>query len=243
MAVIRLQNVSFRFGSTDVLSKVSFSIAKGDFVGLVGPNGSGKTTLLRLVLGLLPLQQGRIYLLGKPIDSFSEWRRIGYIPQKAAAVPESFPATVEEVVATGLLAGKGFPRAYSAADRSQVISALSQVQMQNYAKTRIGSLSGGQQQRVLIARALIAQPDVLILDEPTAGVDQAAQAAFYDLLGALNSKGISILLVTHDLGRITSYVTKVASLNRTLEFYGSHEEFCRHPSGELDHHCLELRRG
>jgi zinc transport system ATP-binding protein len=114
--------------------------------------------------------------------------------------------------------------------------------MQDNFNKRIGELSGGQQQRVLIARALVTKPEILILDEPTTGVDQATQSKFYELLGELNKEGISIILVSHDLSRITRYVNKVASLNKKLEFYGSHEDFCKHPDRDADHHCLTIKQ-
>jgi zinc transport system ATP-binding protein len=243
MEIIRAENVSYKLGSTLVLENISLQINKGDFVGLIGPNGSGKTTLLSLILGLYPLQTGSILLFKKRISEFDEWNRIGYVPQKATNIKDNFPATVQEIVQMGLLSSKGFPKRFSNEDHEKVIGALRTVGMENYDKRRIGNLSGGQQQRVLIARALVSNPEVIILDEPTTGVDQATQKKFYDLLGELNNNGITIMLVSHDISRITNYVTKVASLNRKMVFYGTHDEFCRHPEGEHDHHCLELTRG
>lgn len=240
--VLKIDDLSFSFGNTHALYRVTLSVNKGDFVGIIGPNGSGKTTLLNLILGLYPVQKGRIEICGESISSFHDWRKIGYVPQKAASIQENFPATVEEVIETGLLSAKNIPRRYSAKDREKVMVVLKKVKMEQYRDRRIGELSGGQQQRVLIARALIGEPELLILDEPTTGIDQLTQERFYDLLGILNKEGITILLVTHELGRITHYVNRIASLNTTLEFFGNHEQFCMHPAGEMDHHCIELRR-
>lgn len=241
-AILNIENVSHSFDNNQVLSKVSFIVNKGDFIGLIGPNGSGKTTLVKLILGLYPLQHGKIKIDGKDLKDFNEWHKISYVPQKATSIHEAFPASVKEVVATGLLPLKKFPRTYTVEDYKNVGNVLHKVGMQKFADRRIGELSGGQQQRVLIARSLIAEPDLIILDEPTTGVDQENQKKFYDLLGGLNKEGISILLISHDIERITNYVTKIASLNKTLEFYGTHHDFCMHPAGDKDHHCLILRR-
>ena len=246
--VIELKGVCFGFGGAPVLSDITFSVEKGDFLGLIGPNGSGKTTLLKLILGLYPLKSGSIKLFGIDITSFREWSRIGYVPQKATSNTDLiFPATVKEVVSMGLLSGKKFPKLVSQKDDKLIIAALKTVGMEDLHDRRIGELSGGQQQRVFIARALISDPDILFLDEPTTGIDQATQESFYKLLGELNRRGITIVLVSHDIGKITKYVTKVASLNRVLEFYGNHKEFCEydpeHCHTEPDQHRLCLDRG
>jgi len=245
---IELKGVCFGFGGAPVLSDITFSVDKGDFLGLIGPNGSGKTTLLKLILGLYPLKSGSIKLFGTDIPSFREWSRIGYVPQKATSNTDLiFPATVKEVVSMGLLSGKKFPKVVSPKDDKLIIAALKTVGMESLRDRRIGELSGGQQQRVFIARALISDPDVLFLDEPTTGIDQATQESFYKLLGELNGRGITIVLVSHDIGKITRYVTKVASLNRVLEFYGDHKEFCEydpeHCHIETNNHRLCLDRG
>lgn len=240
--LLEIKDVTFAYGKQAVIKDIKLEVTKGDFLGLIGPNGSGKSTLLKLILGLLPLQKGKITLLGKEIRHFKEWDAIGYVPQKAASITEQFPASVEEIVATGLLAKKRPPRRFTKEDQKKVRNALKQVNITALAQERIGELSGGQQQRALIARALITNPKLLILDEPTTGVDQESQERFYQLLHALNKKGITIIIVSHDLHRITSYVTKVASINKTITFYGSHEEFCKHPEEDSDHHCLDLEK-
>lgn len=240
--LIEVNNLNFNFGSTKVLSDINFSIKKGDFVGLIGPNGSGKTTLIKLLLGLYKVQKGSIKINNKRISNFSDWSKIGYVPQKATNFSESFPATVHEVVLTGFLSNKKFPKRYNKKDYQTALDFLKKVEMNNYIDRKIGELSGGQQQRVLIARALVTNPEILILDEPTTGIDEKSKNKFYDLLGNLNKEGISILLISHDLARITNYVTKVASLNTTLDFYGSHKDFCSHPNKDTDHHCLKLNK-
>lgn len=240
-SLLEIKDVTFSYGNERVLEDIDLHVEQGDFIGLIGPNGSGKTTLLKLILGLLPLQHGSIRLLGKDRKKFDDWAQIGYVPQKAASATEQFPASVKEIVATGLLAKKRLPRRYTKADQQAVDTALKQTNITTLADKRIGELSGGQQQRALIARALAPKPKLLMLDEPTTGVDQETQQQFYDLLHQLNKQGITIIIVSHDLHRITNHVNKIASLNRTLKFYGTHEEFCAHPDNEHDHHCLELK--
>jgi zinc transport system ATP-binding protein len=225
--LISVENISFGFNGLQVLQDVSFTISPGDFVALIGPNGSGKTTLIRIILGLLKPSRGRILLMGEDPVRFSQWNRIGYVPQKATHLDPYFPASVREVVAMGLLSRKSFPRFLTRQDEAAIDRALEQVDMQTLKRRRIGELSGGQQQRVFIARAIVNGPDVLFLDEPTAGVDADTQTRFYDMLADLNRKiGLTIVLITHDFGIITRHVNKVACLNQRLFFHGTHDEFC-----------------
>jgi len=228
--LITLENVSFGYGETAVLQDVSFNISPGDFLALTGPNGSGKTTLIRIILGLLKPSRGRIFLLGEEIERFRDWSRIGYVPQKATNVDPLFPATVREIVAMGLLAQKSFPRFLKSGDEAEINRALKRVGMEGLKHRRIGELSGGQQQRAFIARAIVNTPDVLFLDEPTAGVDAETQMRFYDMLSELNRRErLTIVLITHDFSVITKHVNKVACLNQRLFFHGTHEEFCSSP--------------
>ncbi|MBN2373996.1 metal ABC transporter ATP-binding protein [bacterium] len=224
---ISVKNVYYSYGPTNVLSDISFDIKRSDFLAILGPNGSGKTTLLKLILGIIPLSKGEIELFGKKVNDFSQWNRLGYVPQNATHIDPFFPVSVNEIVAMGLLSGKAFPRFISSKDASLIDQALEKVDMNEFKKKRIGELSGGQQQRVFIARAIVNQPDVLFLDEPTTGVDVTTQTRFYDILNSLNkSHGITIVLITHDIGVVTKYVTKVACLNQRLIYHGSHDEFC-----------------
>ncbi len=225
--LILVENVSFSFNDLEVIQDVSFAISPGDFVALIGPNGSGKTSLIRIILGILKPSTGRIVLLGEELSQFTQWQRIGYVPQKATHMDPYFPASVREVVAMGLLSKKRFPRLFNRQDEAAIDRALDQVDMKALKNRRIGELSGGQQQRVFIARAIVNGPDVLFLDEPTAGVDADTQARFYEMLADLNRKeGLTIVLITHDFGIITKHVNKVACLNQRLFFHGTHDEFC-----------------
>ena len=225
--LISVEDVSFGFQGLEVLRNISFSLSGGDFMALIGPNGSGKTTLIRIILGTLKPSRGRVLLMGQEADQFNQWERIGYVPQKATHVDPYFPASVREVVALGLLSKKRFPRLLARQDEAAIERALEQVDMKGLKNRRIGELSGGQQQRVFIARAIVNGPEVLFLDEPTAGVDAETQTRFYDMLAELNhNRGLTIALITHDFGIITKHANKVACLNQRLFFHGTHEEFC-----------------
>lgn len=224
--IIELNNVSYQYDSkSHVLEDINLTMAQGEFLGLVGPNGSGKSTLIKLILNLLQAT-GDVRLFGQPVHQFKHWSRVGYVSQKANAFNLGFPATVSEVVSTGLFGKMGLFRWMGKKERNQVKRTLEMVGLEGYAHRNIGKLSGGQQQRTFIARALVSQPDFLILDEPTIGVDAESMDQFYHLLEHLHQHvNISILLVSHDIGVITSKVSKVACLNRKLFFYGKPEDF------------------
>ncbi len=224
--VIELEKVSFAYEEEPVLEEVSLRIYPGDFCALIGPNGSGKSTLLKIVVGLLQPQSGRVRLFGEDLSSFRQWWRIGYVPQKVTAlVDRALPLTVYETVALGLL-NKPVGKSEQA---QRIAEALETVGLPGASGRLLRELSGGQQQRVFLARALVGEPEVLLLDEPTTGVDFAAQEKFYDLLGELNRRGLTILIVTHDIAMVDRHVKQVACLNRRLVFHGEHSEFCRHP--------------
>ena len=226
-ALIVIENVSFNYGNTKVLDHVSFSIQSGDFLAIIGPNGSGKTTLLKLILGLLHPSEGNITILGKKINEFKEWWKIGYVPQKATHIDPLFPVSADEVVRMGLVAEGDRKRVIKEKDEKRIRRALNQVGMGEFAKWRIGKLSGGQQQRVFIARAIVNRPSILFLDEPTTGVDAETHGRFYDMLDSLNKKeGITVVLVTHEIGILNRHVTQVACLNQRLVYHGTHTEFC-----------------
>jgi zinc transport system ATP-binding protein len=238
-----VENLSLDRQGLQILQHVSFDISAGDFLALIGPNGSGKTTLIRIILGLLQPTEGQVFLMGEKVEQFTQWRRIGYVPQKATYLDSFFPASVREVVAMGLISLKRFPRLLTARDEGSIDQALDRVGLTGLKARRIGELSGGQQQRVFIARAIVNGPDVLFLDEPTAGVDAETQTRFYDLLAELNRKeGLTIVLITHDFGIVTKHVNKVACLNQRLFFHGTHQDFCSSPAvQELlhgEHHMI-----
>ncbi len=231
-AVAALHHVGFSYGGDPALDEISLVIGRGDFLGIIGPNGSGKTTLLRILLGLLKPSSGHVKLFGTDIREFAQWHRIGYVPQKAVAFESRFPATVFEVVISGRSGRAGLLRRFASGDRDAARHALDTVGMAAFGDRRIGALSAGQQQRVFIARALASQPELLLLDEPTVGVDPDAQEQFYGLLRRLNQEfATTLVLVSHDIGVVAQEVNQLACLNRTLVFHGSPEEAMR--SGAL----------
>jgi zinc transport system ATP-binding protein len=215
--VISIQDLSFSYGESPVLDSVNLEILEGEFVGLVGPNAGGKSTLLKLVLGLLEPHTGRIRVLGQPPRQAV--RRIGYVPQ-FPTFPRDFPISVEQVVLTGRLGFGPMLGWYRSNDRAAAHRVLAEVDALDLTGRRIGTLSGGQLQRVLLARALVAEPVILILDEPTANIDQRMEGDIFDLLARLNER-LTILVVSHDIAFISGYVGRVACLNRTLVCHGT----------------------
>ncbi|GAA0341308.1 metal ABC transporter ATP-binding protein [Bacillus carboniphilus] len=225
-SVIEIKDLSYRYEENFVLEQINLIVPKGAFLGIVGPNGSGKSTLIKLLLGILKPQSGTIKLFGQDSKSFKHYEKIGYVSQKANSFNSGFPATVYEVVLSGLTKKLGLFKFPSKADKEKVVAAIKLVEMEDFLYRNIGELSGGQQQRVFIARALVSNPELLILDEPTVGVDAKRVESFYSLLEKLNQQqGITLLLVTHDVGTITNKVTHVACLNKHLHFHGLVTEF------------------
>lgn len=215
--VIKLENVTYRYNSDLVLENISFKADQGDLLGIIGPNGAGKTTLFSLILGLLEGYQGKITVFGEDIRNNRKiLKKIGYIPQKNI-IDQGFPATVEEIVSLGLFERK---------TKDKIISAINTVGLLEQKHKRIGELSGGQQQRILIAKALVNEPQLLILDEPTTGIDLETQNKFYALLRKLNSENkITIILASHDLDAINKLANKIACVNRKMSFHGDAREF------------------
>lgn len=225
--IIRTEGLACSYRAGRVLEDISISVEAGDYVGIVGPNGSGKSTLVQALIGLCSISEGSASLFGVPCGRFAEWGRIGYLPQDLRLLNPVFPATVAEAVGLGLLSRKRFPRKLNRLDRDRVEATLETLGVQDLRGKLIGELSGGQQQRVLLARALVNDPELLILDEPTAALDPETRERFYQQIGEINrSRGVTVLLVTHDTGAIGLHATKMLYLDKRVIFYGSFEEFC-----------------
>ncbi|MBI5728796.1 MAG: metal ABC transporter ATP-binding protein [Candidatus Magasanikbacteria bacterium] len=226
--IIEVQGVSFGYTNELALKNIDLNVHAGDYLGIIGPNGGGKTTLLKIMLGLLQPTEGSVKLFGQPMEKFKAWPRIGYVPQKAVQFDAAFPATVEEVVAMGRAARRGLLHPLTQMDREKITNALVQVDLAAERKRLIGDLSGGQQQRVFIARALAGEPEVIFLDEPTAGVDVKAQEQFYALLKKFNQTlGLTLLLVSHDIDVVANEATELACINQALVYHGAPQAFVK----------------
>ena len=226
MSVVSVTNLSYTYqvstssSALSVLNDISFSINKGDLLGVIGPNGAGKTTLFSCMLGLLKDYRGEIKIFGQDLRKNNSLvlQSIGYIPQQKS-IEQGFPATVQEIVSLGLIGKKNL-------SKDKLAHALEMVDLSGQNHRRIGELSGGQQQRVLIAKALVHEPRLLILDEPTTGVDVKTQNKFYSLLKNLNQENnLSIIWASHDLNAVKKIASKVMCLNRNMFFHGETSEF------------------
>jgi ABC-type Mn2+/Zn2+ transport system ATPase subunit len=216
-ADVWLSDVSAGYGDRTALEHVTLAVEPGSLLAVVGPNGAGKSTLLKLMAGLLEPWSGRIEVLGAPAGR--ESRRVAYVPQ-AELVDWGFPVTVEDVVMMGRFPRLGPIRRPGSDDRRAVHEALAQVGMATHLRTQIGRLSGGQRRRVFLARALAAEPDVFLLDEPVTGIDPATQELLMDLLEAEADRGKTIVATTHDLATAAQRFEQVLAVNRTVVAYG-----------------------
>ncbi len=237
MAILEVKDLSFSYPDKSILHRISFSIKRGDFLCVVGTNGTGKSTLLKLILNRLRPTEGTIKLFGTDSSQFKDFGKIAYVSQKATAFNKDFPATVEEIASLGLYSRKGLFKRYNNRDREKVLSALERVGLSEFAHKKIGNLSGGQQQRVFIAKALVSSPDIIFLDEPTVGIDIQAVDSICCLLGELNSGGITIVMVTHDISSVIYHSNKVLILSEdgSSELISS-KEFTGRSLMDMQHH-------
>jgi zinc transport system ATP-binding protein len=212
---IEVEHVFYSYEGVEVLKDVTFNLERGEFLGIIGPNGGGKTTLLKLLLGIFKPDRGRIHILGQEPHDASH--RVGYVPQNMW-FSRSFPISVTDVALMGRLSRSRMGKRYTEEDREKVRKVLEKVGMWEYRDRPIGKLSGGQRQRVFIARALSTDPEILFLDEPTAGVDTEFQTDLYDFLKEIN-KEVTIVVITHDIGVISSYMKSIGCLNRHFIFH------------------------
>lgn len=207
--IIEAENLSFDYGNEPILDKIGFSVSDGDFVSIIGLNGSGKSTLLKVILGQLTPKNGEIKIYGENAVKYNQWSKIGYVPQNISKF-SSFPATSLEIVQLNLFSQIGLMRFAKKEHKQKSQEALESVGMSGYANRLMGNLSGGQQQRVMIARVLVNKPRVMILDEPTAGIDSKSAVLLYELLYKLNKEeNITIVMVTHDTERILKYTSRI----------------------------------
>jgi zinc transport system ATP-binding protein len=232
MPVIEVRDGSVSLGGRPVLRGIDLRIEPGEVVAVLGANGSGKSTLVRTTMGLVPTSRGEVRLFDTELDRFRDWKRIGFVPQRATAAA-GVPASVREVVSSGRLSRRSLMRPLRKADRAAVEDAIAAVGLADRAKDGVSTLSGGQQQRVLIARALAGEPELFVLDEPTAGVDLQSQQAFADALQVLVARGATIVLVAHELGPMATLIRRTVVMRDGRVAYDGPPIVSAH---ELEHH-------
>jgi len=225
---IDVQNLNFSYNGNPVLENVSFSVKDGEYLGIIGPNGGGKTTLIKIILGLLKPDTGSVKIFGEDIKTFKERALIGYVPQRISQSIPQFPATVEEIVRSGRTARVGLFKRFSEQDKIAIEKAMETADVVKHRARLINELSGGERQRVFIARSLAGEPKMLILDEPSVGVDIAAQEKFYTFIEDLNQNhGLAIIFVSHDIDVVAHEVKCLLCLNKSLVCHGLPREFMK----------------
>ena len=218
---IRFVETWFSYDSDPAVRDINFSITPGEFAAILGPNGSGKTTLMKLALGLLKPTSGQVLLFGEPAETFTNWQKVGYVPQRTQATESRFPASVREIVNFGSYSGFDPLSIFKRDKSNRVEEAMEMAGIAHLAPRRVSDLSVGQQQRMLIARSLVRRPDLLVMDEPVAGVDAAGEEQFHTMVRRLNRDlGITIVIVSHDIGAVMREATTCACINRDIVFHG-----------------------
>ena len=231
---ISVDDLTFCYNGLEILSDISFTVNKGDYLGIVGPNGSGKSTLIKNILGILKPQKGGINLFGQPLHMFRTWDKIGYLPQRLGALNTHFPGTVEEIVQLGLHGEK----------TPYLKQTLELMGIEHLSSRLIGELSYGEQQLTMLACALVSQPQLLIFDEPTTALDPETRDIFYSLTDEMNrTNGTTIVLITHDTSVIGKYARNLLYLDKKLIFSGTFEDFCVSPDmtgffGPISQHMI-----
>ena len=218
---IRFDETWFSYNSVPVVRDINFSITPGEFAAILGPNGSGKTTLMKLALGLLKPTSGQVLLFGEPAEIFTDWHKVGYVPQRTQSTESRFPASVREIVNFGSYSGFSPLSIFKRDKSNRVDEAMDMAGIGQLASRRVSDLSVGQQQRMLIARSLVRKPELLVMDEPVAGVDAAGEEQFHTMVRRLNRDlGITIVMVSHDIGAVMREATTCACINRDIVFHG-----------------------
>lgn len=213
--IIQVEDLYFSYEQQWVLQEVNLEIERGEFAAFIGPNGSGKSTLFKLILGFLKPQRGRITIFDQPAEKFSARGRVGYISQNVRDFNHSFPATAGEIVGANLYQEMGFVKLLNSALKGRINRALQLVDMEDFKNEPIGKLSGGQKQRVFIARTLVTEPELILLDEPLVGLDQEAQKDFFQVINQLHRElGITIIMISHDLHVISNQVSRIVCFQR-----------------------------
>lgn len=232
--VIEARDLGFDYGAGWVFHKLNLEIPQGDFVAVIGANGAGKSTLIRMLAHVVPPTTGKIFYYGQPIEQFTRWDKVGYVPQNPAKQQQGFPISVEEVVKLGLVKPRRLWQRFGVPEKEKLEKALVAFDLTELRQRRIGDLSGGQQQRVFLARAMVKEPEILFLDEPATGIDPAAKIALYDMLRTINQKqGVTIVMVSHDLDLAALAAKSALCINHGICFRGEvHEALKHHHHGQ-----------
>jgi zinc transport system ATP-binding protein len=226
-AVLSVKDLCFSYGPIEVLCGITFAVEPGDYLALAGPNGAGKTTLVKTILGLTERYRGTVELFGRRPEQLRDTWRVGYLPQRVTAFNPLFPATVREVVGIGLMSRKSFPRRLNQHDAVRVRQALELMAITDLKDRLVGNLSGGQQQRVFLARALVSDPELLILDEPSTALDAQSREDFFELLLRLNrERKMAIILISHDISTVARYAGRLLYLDKHIIYDGRFADFC-----------------
>jgi len=235
--LIRAQGLDVTLGGRKVLEGITFSARAGQLTGIIGPNGAGKTTLLRAILGLVKVREGELSVFGTPVNGLKEVRsRIGYMPQRQS-FERRFPLSAADVVVGGLLTPSNLLRRLKDRDY-KILSALQSVGMEEYMNRPFQDLSGGEQQRIMLARSLAGEPELLLLDEPNAGLDFPAQHSFIELLRELKTgQGLTIILVSHDLVSVARAADQLVCINRTMHIHGRPTDVLQSPRLDEAYRC------
>ena len=233
--IIKINKLGYNYGEGWILHDLSVEIAQGDFVAVIGPNGAGKSTLLRLLAGILQPTSGEIELYGTPLPQFKAWEKIGYVPQNPAKQHRDFPISVKEVIGLGLLCGSSMFQKISRAGKARVETMLERFYLQELAHRKIGELSGGQQQRVALARALVAQPGLLLLDEPLSNLDAKLRESMrFEILSIQKALGITVVYVTHDQGEAMAMSDRVVVMSKgVVQQIGAPHEIYTNPANKM----------
>lgn len=226
--IIKIKKLGFTYGEGWIFRNLDIEVCRGDFLAVIGANGAGKSTLLRIIAHILMPTEGEILLYGCPTDKFKEWERVGYVPQNPARQQRNFPISVREVVQLGRLDRHLIFKRFSRRDESAIDDVIQRFSLAKLAHRKVGELSGGQQQRVFLARAMVRDPELLLLDEPATGVDADAKAALYKMLGELHQQGKTIVMVSHDLELAAQYAENALCLDQGVCFKGKMQDAIRH---------------
>jgi zinc transport system ATP-binding protein len=237
--VVEIRGVAVSLGGRPIVRDVDLDVGAGEVVALLGANGSGKSTLVKAMVGLNPLSAGTISLFGEPLHHFTAWHRLGYVPQRSS-IAQGVPSTVAEVVGAGRLSRRRAFVPPRRGDREAVSRALEAVGLADRARHQVSTLSGGQQQRVLVARTLAGEPDLLVLDEPNAGVDLANQSAIAGTLSVLASQGATIVVVLHELGPFADLIQRSVVLDEGRVAYDGPPSGLEHDVPHAAHHHADL---